>query len=161
MMFEVENIWDLIFNNLKKLLYPREWISLDLEFSKSELFTMLLVDKQVEIIMSNIADYINVSMSTANGIVERLVKNGYLTRERSDSDRRIVVVRLTEKGKKLIDELKSKLFEYIKLIYDALNEEERTLLFKIFTKITAILERKASDNPDTGVPNQLKQITIE
>ncbi|HEX3048497.1 MAG TPA: MarR family transcriptional regulator [Bacillota bacterium] len=160
-MFEVENIVDLVFNNLKKILYPQEWISLDLEFSKSELFTMLLVDKQGEIIMSNIADYINVSMSTANGIVERLVKNGYLIRERSDSDRRIVAVRLTDKGKKLIDDVKSTIFEYIKLIYDALDEKERTLLFKIFTKVTAILERRTRENPVAGAPNQLKKITIE
>ena len=160
-MFEIENIWDLVFDNLKKLLYPQEWISLDLEFSKSELFTMLFVEKQGEIIMSNIADYINVSMSTANGIVERLVKNGYLARERSDSDRRIVVIRLTDNGKKLIDELKSTIFEYIRLIYDALDEEERNLIFKIFTKITAILERKATQNPVENEPSQLKKITIE
>ena len=160
-MSEIENIWDLVLDNLKKLLYPREWISLDLEFSKSELFTMLYVAKQGEIIMSDIASNINVSMSTANGIVERLVKNGYLIRERSDSDRRIVVIRPTDKGKKLIDGLKSAIFEYLKLINDALDEEERSLLFKIFAKITAIFQRKADQNPVVEAPSQLKKITIE
>ena len=35
---------------------------------------MLFVDRYEEIIMSRIAEYINVPMSTATGIVERLVK---------------------------------------------------------------------------------------
>jgi DNA-binding MarR family transcriptional regulator len=160
-MLEYEKIWDLVFDNIKKLLYPQEWIKLDLEFSKSELFTMLLVDKQGEIIMSKIADYINVSMSTANGIVERLVNSGYLNRDRNESDRRIVVVRLTDKGRILVDQLKSTIFEYIKLIYEALDDEERKLVFKIISKIADILEKKDTINQNEITQNQLKKITIE
>jgi len=160
-MLEYENIMDLVFNNLKKLLYPQEWISLDLEFSKSELLAMLFVDKHGEIIMSKIAEYINVSMSTANGIVERLVKNGYLNRDRSDSDRRIVVIRLTDKGKTLVDELKNTIFEYIKLIYEALDDEERKLIFKIFNKVASILDKKSTKSQDDMPKNQLRKIFIE
>lgn len=160
-MLEYENIMDMVLNNFKKLLYPEEWIALDLEFSKSELFTMLLVDKHGEIIMSKIADYINVSMSTANGIVERLVKSGYLNRERSDTDRRIVVIRLTDQGKSLIGELKNTIFEYIKLIYEALDDEERNLIFKVFDKITGILDKKGTQNQNESENSQLKKIVIE
>ena len=160
-MFEYENIMDLFFNNLKKLLYPQEWISLDLEFSKSELFAMLFVDKHGEIIMSKIAEHINVSMSTANGIVERLVKNGYLNRDRSDSDRRIVVIRLTDKGKDLVNELKNTVSEYIKLIYEALDDEERKLIFKVFNKVVNILDKKSTKTQNDIPKNQLKKIVIE
>lgn len=160
-MDEFENMSDMIFENLKKLLYPQEWISLDLEFSKSELFTMLLVEKNGEIIMSKIADYINVSMSTANGIVERLVKNGYLNRDRSDSDRRIVIIQLTDKGKQIVHELKNVIFEYIRLIYEALDDEERKLILKVFTKIMDILNSNNADHQNNITPKQLKKIEIE
>lgn len=160
-MLQYEDIFDLFFTNLKKIIYPEEWISLDLNFSKSELFTMLLVDKHGEIIMSKIADYINVSMSTANGIVERLVKNGYLKRDRSDSDRRIVVVCMTDKGKTVVSELKNIVFEYIKLIYEELDDEERRLIFKVFDKVTNILDKKGKKLQADMPENQLKKITIE
>jgi DNA-binding MarR family transcriptional regulator len=160
-MFEYENLLNLLIDNTKKILYPQEWISLDLEFSKSELFAMLLVDRHGEVIMSAIADYINVSMSTANGIVERLVKSGYLNRDRSDSDRRIVVVRLTDEGKKLVDGLKSTIFEYVKRIDEALDDEERQLIFKIFNKIAAILDQKRPENQNEIPENQLKKIMID
>lgn len=160
-MTEYENIVDLMLENFKKFLYPQEWISLDLEFSKSEIFTMLLVAKHGEIIMSQIADYINVPMSTANGIVERLVKSGHLTRDRSETDRRIVIIRLTEKGKKLVHQLKSTVLEYIGFIYDSLDDEERKLIYKIFQKIVGILDQKGLKNPEDSQRNQLKKITIE
>lgn len=31
-----EGFYDLLLDNLKKLLYPQDWIDLDLSFSKSE-----------------------------------------------------------------------------------------------------------------------------
>lgn len=72
------------------------------------------VGKHGEIIMSQIADFVNVPISTATGIVERLVKNGFMERERSDTDRRVVVIKLTDKGKKLIEEIKKSGRAYVK-----------------------------------------------
>lgn len=137
----LDRLSDLFFENLRKILYPEDWIDIDLSFSKSELFTMLLVDRHQEVIMSRIAEYINVSMSTATGIVERLVQGGYLERERSESDRRIVVVRLTDKGKTLITEVKEVIFTYIRAITEALTEEEQELLGRILLKIMAVISR--------------------
>ena len=160
-MVEYPNVLDLIFDNLKKFFYPQEWISLDLEFSKSELFAMLLVDKQGEMMMSEIADNIGISMSTASGIIERLVKNGYVNRDRSETDRRIVVVRLTEQGKRLIAQLKCTVFEYIRSIDESLEDEERQLLLKIFTKILDVLDKKRPRPPEADSASQLKRIEIE
>ena len=160
-MSEYEDLMDLVFDNLKVLLYPQEWTSIDLEFSKSELFALLIVDRHREVIMSKIAEYINAPMSTANGIIERLVKKGYLDRDRSETDRRIVVIRLTEEGKSLVNGLKNIVLEYIKLIYDALDDEERRLIFKIFDKITRIIAQKDSTGKTDISGDQLKKIPIE
>lgn len=137
----LDRLSDLFFENLRKIFYPEDWIDIDLSFSKSELFAMLLVERRQEVIMSRIAEYLNVSMSTATGIVERLVQGGYLERERSESDRRIVVVRLTDKGKTLITEVKEVIFTYIRVIAEALTEEEQELLRRIFLKIMEVISR--------------------
>ncbi|MEL7567418.1 MAG: MarR family transcriptional regulator [Dehalobacterium sp.] len=159
---EYDEMLDLIFNNLKSLFYPEEWLDLDLSFSKSELFAMLLVDRYGEIIMSQVADFINVPMSTATGIAERLVKKGYLKRERSESDRRIVVVKLTEKGKDLISELKNTASEYLRLINESLTAEERQVLMKVFLKIVQIVEKKHTVGESEDIAqNQIKHIKID
>lgn len=49
--------------------------------------------------MSEIAAQLNITMGTLTIAVDKLIKKGYLERSRSDSDRRIVNVSLTRKGK--------------------------------------------------------------
>jgi DNA-binding MarR family transcriptional regulator len=159
---EYNELFDTLFDGLKTLMYPEEWISIDLYVSKSELLTLMQVDRNGEIIMSRIADYINIPMSTATGLVERLVKKGLLERSRSDSDRRIVAIRLTDEGRKLTAGFKETVNKYIRLIYDALTEEERELLLGIFTKIGGIISKMSENRgPAKEASTLLKKIEIE
>jgi DNA-binding MarR family transcriptional regulator len=141
-------ISDIIFDNIKKVIFPEEWLKIDLSLSKHELFTLMIVDRRGEIIMSHIADYVNIPMSTATGIVDRLVKNGYLERNRSESDRRIVIIKLTAKAKELVNEIKGIGLKYFSMIHEALTEEERTFLAQLITKIIAIINKKNDLSPD-------------
>jgi MarR family transcriptional regulator, organic hydroperoxide resistance regulator len=159
-MLDCNEIYDTVFDTFKKLLYPEEWIDLDQTLSKSELFTLLQVERNGEIIMSQIADYINISMSTATGIVERLVKQGFIERNRNDSDRRIVTIKLTAEGKALAKNIKSKIFGVAKLLLDSLTEEEQELLFRIFTKVTSVFSTiNLSEVEEKG--SVVKKIEIE
>lgn len=161
-MIEIGNIYDMAIDALRKVLYPEEWINLDLSLSKSEIFTLLQADRNGEIIMSQIADYINIPMSTATGLIERLVKKGYIERLRSESDRRIVTIRLTESGKKLTNDLKDTMKGYIQLIFDSLTDEEKDLLFGIFTKVTGIFANNSKKKDEAGSEGSgIKKIVIE
>ena len=161
-MLGYEEIYEYFFDNIKKLFYPEEWIALDLSISKSELLALLFVDKHGEIIMSQMADFMNVPMSTTTGIVERLVKNNYIKRERSESDRRIVVVHLTDQGKGLVDRLKFTAKEYLQLVLNSLTEEEKSVLSTIFIKVIDIINKKASQNEKATVEDiKMRRIEIE
>jgi DNA-binding MarR family transcriptional regulator len=161
-MSEYNELFNMAVDTFKKLLYPGEWIDIDLSLSKTELFTLLQTERNGEIIMSQIADYINIPMSTATGLVERLVKKGYLKRARSESDRRVVTIQLTDAGKKITAEIRETIGSYIKLVLDDLTEEEKNILLGLFDKITGILSRKrmAAGNLTTG-GSVLKKIEIE
>lgn len=161
-MSEYNELFNMAVDTFKKLLYPGEWIDIDLSLSKTELFTLLQTERNGEIIMSQIADYINIPMSTATGLVERLVKKGYMERARSESDRRVVTIQLTDAGKKITAEIRETIGSYIKLVLDDLTEEEKNILLGLFDKITGILSRKrmAAGNLTTG-GSVLKKIEIE
>ena len=157
-----DKIIDMILDNIKKLFYPEEWLQLDMKMSKFELFAMLVVDRHGEVIMSKISDEINVSMSTATGIVDRLVKKKYLIRERSELDRRIVLIKLTEKGKNTIENLKNSISKYLNRMYEILTEEEIKTIGNIFIKVINVF------NSDDKIQNQqskeeptIKKIEIE
>ena len=90
-------------------------------------------------IMRDIANYLDVPFSTATGIVEKLVQKGYLRRYNSEDDRRIVLVGLTKKGLETFDLVTTKKREISLRVMDALEEQERSSLIRLFEKITTSL----------------------
>lgn len=161
-MFDFDEIADLFLQNIKKLFFPEEWFELDLKFSKLELFAMLLIDKRKEITMTELVEYINTPMSTATGIVDRLVKNGYINRGRSETDRRIVLLSLTNEGSQFISRLKELILGYVNVAIDGLNEEEKQFLIRIVLKIVNNLQSKQEEKAAEGkYDNTVKKINIE
>ena len=161
-MLEFHDLFDLFFSNIKKLFYPAEWLSLDFSFSKTEILALMIIDRCEELIMSQLADYIKNPMSTATGIIDRLVKNGYIERERSDTDRRIVVIRLSDNGKELIGRLKNTLMDFLNLLYGSLTEEEQQMLIRILLKIVEIINKQNEQAELVSVEtDKVRKIEIE
>lgn len=157
-----ESMLDLVIDNLKKLYFPEEWISLDLKFSKFELFALLFLDREKEATMSELVEYINCPMSTATGIVDRLVRKGFVERQRSDTDRRVVVVALTEEGARFAAGIKDMVFGYLNMLMEELTEEEKQFLLGIAIKVMNSLQEKF--NAEAGQPQkneEIKKIDIE
>jgi MarR family transcriptional regulator, organic hydroperoxide resistance regulator len=161
-MFDYDNMVDLIIENAKKLFFPEEWINLDLKFSKFEIFTLMYLDKRKEMTMSDLIEYLHSPMSTATGIADRLVKKGYILRDRSESDRRIVILKITEEGSRLIKDFKDIIAEYLNMVLDDLTDEEKKFLIHIILKIVKNLQAKL--NPQTSIEQgktTIKNIEIE
>ncbi|WP_028400133.1 MarR family winged helix-turn-helix transcriptional regulator [Ectobacillus panaciterrae] len=155
-MIQYEDFLELLLNNARKLFYPEEWVKIDLSLSKTEVFCLLWMSRNNEVIMSEIAELLDIPMSTATGVVNRLVKKGYLERYRSEADRRIVVIRLTEQGQQLVDEVKTSAAHYFGLVTGALTEEEKAFLLHILQKAMNSLgseQHPAETKPATGIQN--------
>lgn len=160
-MFDLDNIVDMLIDNSKKLFFPSEWINLDIKFSKIEIFTMIFLDKNKEATMTELVEYINSPMSTATGIIDRLVRNGYIDRGRSETDRRIVVLKLTDEGSQLVMNFKNLISSYLKMVIDELTEEEQQFLINIVFKIINKLQSQISDTKDDNNKTTIKKINIE
>lgn len=152
---------DFVLDNIKKIFYPEQWIDLDLSLSKSEILAMLVMGQYGEMTMSQIAEDIHVSMSTATGIIDRLVKKKYLKRERSESDRRVIVLQFTEQGKDFIENLKGTIFSYIKRIDAVLTEEEKNVIFHVFQKVVKAIDQPVEEAEETSSRQVIKKIEIE
>ena len=158
---DAQGLYKIIFQQFKDLLYPQEWIDLDLSFSKTEIITLLLLEQEGEMIMSKLAEELGVPLSTATGVVERVVKKGYLLRERSEKDRRIVVIRLTQEGKELVNSIKEKVFYWIDSIQSSLTQEELILLEKVISKVMKTLKSPPGEASSREESRGIKRIDIE
>lgn len=149
-------------DNMNKFFFPEEWLALDMKFSKSELLAMLVLSSRGELTMSELAEIIHVPLSTATGLVDRLVRNQYLKRDRRDDDRRIVVLKLTDKGQGINEAYQRVMSRYITLITDELTEEEQQFLLRIVLKVFKAMQTESEAEAGSGAQDgKLRTITIE
>jgi len=90
--------------------------------------------------MSSIANRLSVTVSTLTTNMNGLEKKGYIVRERSLEDKRVVYVLLTEKGKKAFFHNRDFHKKMIKAIVKDLNEEEMEILYRCLLNLTSFLE---------------------
>lgn len=69
------------------------------DISITEIHTIEAVGMYGSKTMSEVAQALNITMGTLTTAVDKLIKKGYMERSRSDTDRRIVNVSLTKRGK--------------------------------------------------------------
>ena len=85
----------------------------------------------------------NISPPTATGLMDRLVKGGYIKRERDTEDRRAVIVSLTKKGDNVVTSHIKGIENVWKEILTCLTVDERKQYLNILKKIVNTLsERK-------------------
>ena len=84
--------------------------------------------------MSSVARSLGVTTGTLTIAVNSLVKKGYVERARSEEDRRVVLVSLSEKGKRAYLHHRQFHEQMIEAIVEELSEEEQAVLEKALVK---------------------------
>lgn len=81
------------------------------------------------------------SAGSMTGIVDRLLEQGLVVRERHPNDRRSVVVQLTDKGSRLLGKVKENRRQQGRLLVAAMPAEERQQFRAILTRVVELLEK--------------------
>ena len=76
-----------------------------------------------EISQKELTSLLNMSKQAVAELITKLEKNGYVTREPSEDDKRIMTIKLTEKGEKAADDVGDTTLEGTKIL-DCLNDDE-------------------------------------
>ena len=107
----------------------------DVELSPQEMRYIEVLGGQPSIMMRELADRVLAPVSTATGIVDKLVNKGLVKRERVDEDRRIVRVALDGKGQGVYDFILEMHLTFSREMLAALNPDEREILLVLMRKI--------------------------
>ena len=92
-----------------------------------------------ELTVARIADEIHLSVATASRLLDRLEESGLLMRERSQTDRRKVFVRLTTEGRRQLRRLPTPLQEQFRQRLDRLGEREQQVLLDCLKQVVAMM----------------------
>jgi len=117
--------------------------------------------------VTDLAKVLNITSGAVTGLTDRLIANGYVTRRRSEEDRRIVYIEITPEGEKVLSEIQEHRQSIINQYFSALTEEELKQLHQLYRKVLDHARRKQeagqrgeaaepahgkpdSDQPDAG-----------
>lgn len=100
-----------------------------------QLTVVKMLEQIGELSLSELSERIRAQNSTVTGIIDRMEREGLVTRERSKEDRRVVYIRLTAKGRKLADEIPVEPWEIFRSALETLTASETRELVKILGKV--------------------------
>jgi DNA-binding MarR family transcriptional regulator len=89
--------------------------------------------------MSDIARQINVTMSGATAVVDKMVRAALVTRESDPDDRRVIRIALSDAGRKMMAECASTQVRCLEQILGKLSDAKRAELLESFERIHALL----------------------
>lgn len=157
------NLEEILFeyvDKIKVLIAPETWENRLLDCSKNELLIMLLLYRSGEVNMTQIAEYINVPLNTATGIVARMEKKELILRTRSVEDKRVVTITFAKRGREQVQEIWKEFMFYGQRIMEELTGEEFQLLQKVLDKTVAVF-RERRPREDETKHKRVKRVLIE
>ncbi|MCP4727574.1 MAG: MarR family transcriptional regulator [bacterium] len=85
--------------------------------------------------MRDISSILKIPNSTTTSIVDRMVKNEIVERSRSEEDRRVVFISLTEKGNKNWKMVLEQIINVYEYMLSLLSDEDQDELLRLFKKM--------------------------
>lgn len=159
---KIESIVFNYIDEFKVLFFPEQWSDIFLDFSKNEILALLLLYRRKNVNMTEIAEYIMAPLNTATGVIARLEKKHMVARIRSDRDRRIVLITLTDVARVVIEKEKAIIIKYIIKIYGKLTENEISSALSIYKKVLGVFKESVNPVKEEEVTiKKLKRIIIE
>jgi len=112
------------------------------DISVTEIHTIEAIGMYGSKSMSEVANILDITVGTLTTAIGHLVRKEYVTRRKSEEDRRMVYVSLTQKGK-LAYRVHEKFHkDMVKATIEDLEEEEEKILIKSLDKLNKFFKEK-------------------
>lgn len=112
------------------------------DISITEIHTIEAIGIDREKTMSEVAQSLNITLGTLTTGINKLIRKGYVERNRTEEDRRIVLIKLTDKGIAAYKKHESFHDEMVHNSVNDLSDEEKELLASSLSKIKDFFEEK-------------------
>lgn len=115
--------------------------------SLTQMHVLWLLQHHGELSMSRLAELLDVSLSNATGIIDRMDEGGFIERVRVPDDRRVVLVRPTEAGLRALSETASSKRERMRAVLRHLSASERPIVLAALRSLRRALSAEVESDP--------------
>jgi DNA-binding MarR family transcriptional regulator len=106
-----------------------------LGITMTQMIILNLVENYKDISIKKLAERMDITSSAATQQVNILVKKGFLVREESSVDRRLVNIRISEELDKKMEDIKATLLEQLYPLFSEITDEELEIVHRFTDKI--------------------------
>ena len=131
--------------------------------SMAQLNILFTLKRCGEMPMSRLAEMLNVSLSNATGLIDRIEERGLVERTRVPEDRRIVLIRVTAAGEQMLGELDVLSDDLLRTVLGRLDRAELAAVGSAFASIRDALTDAAGHLPDrhpSSIPSPRSSSTL-
>src|SRR5215210_8873945 len=120
--------------------------------SMTHLHILWVLEHHGEMTMSRLAEMLDVSFSNATGLIDRMEERGLVERIRVPDDRRVVIVRASEQGARIRDEIEALKQDRIRAILGRLRPDQLSrILVAVGDLQGAVIEEIGTDHLEAHV----------
>lgn len=112
-----------------------------MDLTKTQILILFALSGGRSLNMSQLSSYLASSKEQATRAVSPLVKDEYVVRFRNDENRKMVYVKLTEKGNDLISKEKAMVKDYLSKRFESLSKEDQESFHQSLFNILTILKK--------------------
>ena len=113
--------------------------------SISQAKVLMILSHKESFKMKDITEELGIANSSATEVIDKLIKEELVERFRKPDDRRVVRVKLTEKGRNFIDEIKELKRKCWRTMIEKSEEEDREDLLRVAKKFYELICRAAEE----------------
>ncbi|WP_422398130.1 MarR family winged helix-turn-helix transcriptional regulator [Sulfolobus tengchongensis] len=130
-------VWDLITGLTRKINKETDKALEQIGLSYFEFKVMCALDDEGKIPMSRVAEKYMLTKAGLTSIIDRLEEKNLVKRVRSESDRRVIYVELTDKGREKLAESRKIFLNVLSSFLSKLSEDEIREIERIFLKLSS------------------------
>ena len=106
-------------------------------------------ESEKAVLIKDIEQELNITKSVASNLVKRMVQNGLVELEVSPNDKRAKYVRLTDKSRSQMKQVKSFFDRIDRSLLDGISEEKLAVFEEVMGRLQANVEKMGGKNEET------------
>lgn len=99
----------------------------------------LIYESEEPVTAGRISDELGVSTARVAVLIKKMAAKGLVTREQGEKDARVTIVRLTESGIIIVEEIRDNIYRQIGKVIDTVGEERLAEFISIAEEIKAVI----------------------
>jgi MarR family transcriptional regulator, organic hydroperoxide resistance regulator len=116
--------------------------------SMAQLHIMYTLQRSGEMPMSRLADVLHVSLSNATGLIDRIEERGFVERTRVPEDRRVVMIRVTDAGRRMLEEVDAISSELLRSVFGRIGRSQVAAVGRAIAELRRGLEETTGVTSD-------------